>query len=139
MRPNGRELIAGIAEDPTFGPVVLFGRGGVAVEVINDKALALPPLDMGLARAQIELTRVSRLLRSYRDKPQADIDAVALTCEVIGSSMATAVAGPMPGSTPTAVPSAQPTKAHSRLMGVPAVAKPCISWFRISITASRFA
>ncbi len=79
LRPNGRELIAGIAEDPTFGPVVLFGRGGVAVEVINDKALALPPLDMGLARAQIELTRVSRLLRSYRDKPQADIDAVALT------------------------------------------------------------
>jgi len=78
-RPNGRELIAGLAEDPTFGPVVLFGRGGTAVEVINDKALALPPLDMGLARAQIERTRVARLLRSYRDKPQADIDAVALT------------------------------------------------------------
>jgi acetyltransferase len=78
-RPNGRELIAGLAEDPTFGPVVLFGRGGTAVEVINDKALALPPLDMGLARAQIERTRVARLLRSYRDKPEADIDAVALT------------------------------------------------------------
>ncbi|MFZ9500932.1 MAG: GNAT family N-acetyltransferase [Beijerinckiaceae bacterium] len=77
--PNGRELIAGVAEDPTFGPVVLFGRGGTAVEVINDKALALPPLDMGLAHAQIERTRVSRLLRRYRDKPQADIDAVALT------------------------------------------------------------
>jgi acetyltransferase len=58
---------------------VLFGRGGTAVEVINDKALALPPLDMGLARAQIERTRVARLLRSYRDKPEADIDAVALT------------------------------------------------------------
>ncbi|MDB5569136.1 MAG: family acetyltransferase [Hyphomicrobiales bacterium] len=78
-RPNGRELIAGVAEDPTFGPVVLFGRGGTAVEVINDKALALPPLDMALAHAQIERTRVARLLRSYRDKPQADIDAVALT------------------------------------------------------------
>ena len=78
-RPNGRELIAGVAEDPTFGPVILFGRGGTAVEVINDKALSLPPLDMNLARAQIERTRVARLLRSYRDKPQADIDAVALT------------------------------------------------------------
>lgn len=78
-RPNARELIAGIGEDPTFGPVVLFGRGGTAVEVINDKALALPPLDMNLARAQIERTRVARLLRSYRDKPQADIDAVAQT------------------------------------------------------------
>ena len=77
--PNGRELIAGLGEDPTFGPVVLFGRGGTAVEVINDKALALPPLDMGLAHAQIERTRVSRLLRRYRDKPQADLDAVALT------------------------------------------------------------
>lgn len=78
-RPNARELIAGVAEDPTFGPVILFGRGGTAVEVINDKSLALPPLDMGLAHAQIERTRVARLLRSYRDKPQADIDAVALT------------------------------------------------------------
>ena len=66
------------------------------------------------------------------------IDAVASTLAVIGSSMATAVAGPMPGSTPTAVPSAQPTKAHSRLTGVPAVTKPCISWFQISITATRF-
>jgi acetyltransferase len=78
-RPNGRELIAGVSEDPTFGPVILFGRGGTAVEVINDKALALPPLDMNLARAQIERTRVARLLRSYRDKPQADMDAVAQT------------------------------------------------------------
>ena len=76
-RPNGRELIAGVAEDPTFGPVILFGRGGTAVEVINDKALGLPPLDMSLARAQIERTRVARLLRRYRDKPQADMDAIA--------------------------------------------------------------
>ena len=57
----------------------------------------------------------------------------------MGSSMATAVAGPMPGSTPTAVPKAQPTKAHSRLTGVPAVANPCIRWFQMSIiTATRF-
>ena len=48
--PKARELIAGIADDPTFGPVIVFGRGGTAVEVIGDKALALPPLDLELAR-----------------------------------------------------------------------------------------
>src|SRR5271169_3706692 len=50
LRPKARELIAGIADDPTFGPVIVFGSGGTAVEVISDKALALPPLDMKLAR-----------------------------------------------------------------------------------------
>src|SRR5262249_40392039 len=42
LRPHARQLIAGIADDPTFGPVVVFGRGGTAVEIIDDKALALP-------------------------------------------------------------------------------------------------
>ena len=42
MRPKARELIVGVADDPTFGPVVVFGQGGAAVEVISDKALALP-------------------------------------------------------------------------------------------------
>ncbi len=50
VRPAARELILGLADDPTFGPVVVFGRGGTAVEIIHDKALALPPLDMNLAR-----------------------------------------------------------------------------------------
>src|SRR5678815_4120013 len=61
------------------------------------------------------------------------IDAVGSTLLVIGSSIATAVAGPMPGSTPTAVPIVQPSSAQSRLIGVAAVAKPCISWFQRSI------
>ena len=78
-RPRGRELIAGLADDPTFGPVVVFGRGGTAVEVINDKSLALPPLDMTLARTLMARTRVYRLLEGYRDVPPADMDAVALT------------------------------------------------------------
>ena len=78
-RPRGRELIAGLADDPTFGPVVVFGRGGTAVEVINDKSLALPPLDMSLARTLMARTRVHRLLLGYRDVPPADLDAVALT------------------------------------------------------------
>ena len=77
-RPNARELVMGLTDDPTFGPVIVFGRGGKAVEVINDKALALPPLDLSLARGLIERTRVVRALRDYRDIPAADIDAVAL-------------------------------------------------------------
>jgi acetyltransferase len=77
-RPTARELIAGIADDEAFGPVVLFGHGGTAVEVINDRALALPPLDLKLARELIERTRVSRLLRAYRDVPQAKVDEIAL-------------------------------------------------------------
>jgi acetyltransferase len=78
VRPKARELILGLADDPTFGTVVVFGRGGTAVEIINDKALALPPLDLQLARDLIERTRVSRLLRAYRDVPAVKPDAVAL-------------------------------------------------------------
>lgn len=79
VRPKARELILGIADDPTFGSIIVFGRGGTAVEVINDKALALPPLDLKLARELIERTRVSRRLRAYRDVPAVKEDAVALT------------------------------------------------------------
>jgi acetyltransferase len=78
LRPKARELILGLADDPTFGTVIVFGRGGTAVEVINDKALALPPLDLPMARDLIERTRVSRLLRGYRDVPAAKPDAVAM-------------------------------------------------------------
>lgn len=79
LRTKARELILGIATDPTFGPVIVFGRGGTAVEVINDKALALPPLDMVLARDLIGRTRVSRLLQAYRDVPAVKEGEVALT------------------------------------------------------------
>ena len=79
LRAKARELILGIADDPTFGPVIVFGRGGTAVEIINDKALALPPLDLALARSLISRTRVSRLLGAYRDVPAVKEDAVALT------------------------------------------------------------
>ena len=78
LRPKARELIAGIADDPVFGPVIAFGRGGTAVEVINDQAVALPPLDLRLAHELIARTRVSRVLKAYRDVPAADERAVAL-------------------------------------------------------------
>jgi acetyltransferase len=78
VRAKARELILGLADDPTFGTVIVFGRGGTAVEIINDKALALPPLDLPLARDLIERTRVSRLLRAYRDVSAVKPDAVAM-------------------------------------------------------------
>jgi acetyltransferase len=78
VRPKARELILGLADDPTFGSVIVFGHGGTAVEIIDDKALALPPLDLQLARDLIERTRVSRLLRAYRDVPAVRQDAVAM-------------------------------------------------------------
>jgi acetyltransferase len=78
-RPGAVELILGLSEDRQFGPVVLFGQGGVAVEVMKDKALALPPLNMALAHELIGRTRVAGLLRGYRDRKAADLDQIALT------------------------------------------------------------
>jgi acetyltransferase len=78
VRPKARELIIGLADDPTFGPVIVFGQGGTAVEAISDKALALPPLDLALARRLIARTRVSRILKAYRNVPAADEQAIAL-------------------------------------------------------------
>jgi acetyltransferase len=77
-RPNAHELILGASEDPQFGPVILFGHGGTAAEVIRDRALALPPLNMRLARDLMAQTRIHRLLTGYRDRPPADLDAVAV-------------------------------------------------------------
>jgi len=68
-----------MTEDRQFGPVLMFGQGGTAVEVINDKALALPPLNLTLARETIERTRVARQLRGYRNRKAVALDAVALT------------------------------------------------------------
>ena len=75
-RPEAVELIAGAATDPVFGPVILFGQGGIAVEVIADRALALPPLDMKLAHDLVSRTRAAKLLAGYRNRPPADVDAV---------------------------------------------------------------
>ena len=78
-RPGSVELILGAIEDELFGPVILFGHGGTAVEVIDDRALGLPPLNMRLAREMISGTRVSELMKGYRDVSPVNSDAVALT------------------------------------------------------------
>jgi len=70
------ELIVGINDDATFGPVILFGEGGVGVEITADKAIGLPPLNDVLARELIDRTRIVRRLRGYRNVPPADMDAI---------------------------------------------------------------
>jgi acetyltransferase len=87
-RPNAIELLAGAATDPVFGPVVVFGRGGIAVDVIADRALALPPLNMLLARDLVSRTRISKLLAGYRNLPPVDLDAVCSVLIRIGELVA---------------------------------------------------
>jgi acetyltransferase len=78
-RPGAQELIVGAAEDPQFGPVILVGQGGTAVEAVADRAIGLPPLNLRLARELVSRTRISRVLQGGRGQPAADLDALALT------------------------------------------------------------
>ena len=75
-RPHAQELIIGTSIDAVFGPVILFGQGGTAVEVLADRALALPPLNRALARDLVSRTRVAKLLHGYRDHPPAQLEAL---------------------------------------------------------------
>jgi len=77
-RARAHELIVGASEDATVGPLMMFGAGGTSVEVTADTAHALPPLDLKLAEQMMRETRVWRLLKGYRDRPAADIEAIAL-------------------------------------------------------------
>ncbi len=79
-RPHAQELIVGASVDSVFGPVLMFGQGGTAVEVIADRAIALPPLNRVLARDLVSRTRVAKLLQGYRGRAPADVDAV---CDVL--------------------------------------------------------
>lgn len=78
-RPRAHELIVGAADDPTFGPCLLFGQGGVNAELVADRSMELPPLNSELARALIARTRVSKLFGSYRGRPAVDVEAIAAT------------------------------------------------------------
>ena len=71
-RKQAQELIVGSTIDSVFGPIILFGQGGTAVEVMADRAVALPPLNVPLAKALVSRTRVSKLLAGFRDTPAVD-------------------------------------------------------------------
>ena len=73
VKREGYEVILGAKSDPLFGPVVLFGMGGVGVELFKDVAVGLPPLNQTLARRMMEETKVYRLLKGYRNVPPANL------------------------------------------------------------------
>ncbi|MDD5242116.1 MAG: bifunctional acetate--CoA ligase family protein/GNAT family N-acetyltransferase [Sulfuricella sp.] len=76
VKPNGRELMLGVTTDPVFGPVITFGAGGITVEVLGDRAVALPPLNRFLVRELIAETRVSKLLGAFRHMPPIQMEAL---------------------------------------------------------------
>ncbi len=75
-RANGRELMAGVIRDPVFGPAIVFGTGGTAVEVHRDRAVALPPLNQFLIADMIRGTRVAKLLGAFRRMPPVHMEAL---------------------------------------------------------------
>jgi acetate---CoA ligase (ADP-forming) len=76
MVGDGVEVIVGVSCDPQLGPVLLFGSGGVMVEVYNDVALRRCPVTGAEARAMIAEVKGARLLRGFRGRPAADVDAL---------------------------------------------------------------
>jgi acetyltransferase len=81
MAPKGLELIIGMRRDPTFGPLMMFGLGGVVVELFKDVGFGIAPLSPEQAQDMIEATRAGKLLKGFRGGPVYDLDAVV---DVIG-------------------------------------------------------
>ncbi len=82
--PAGPELSLGLARDHELGPLLVVGAGGVLVELLADRAVALPPVSPAGARRMLATLRVSRLLDGLRGQPPADLDAV--TAAITGLS-----------------------------------------------------
>jgi len=73
----GTELSLGILADPGLGPLVVVGAGGVLVEHLADRAVALPPVDQARARRMLSRLRVAPLLTGFRGRPPANLGAIA--------------------------------------------------------------
>jgi len=76
IRERGYELIVGSSVDRQFGPVIVFGAGGVLVEVFKDRALGLPPLNRTLARRLMERTRIYEALKGLRGQKPVNLEAL---------------------------------------------------------------
>jgi len=76
VKPNGRELMIGVTTDPVFGPITAVGLGGVAVEVLGDRAVELPPLNRYLAENLIGRTRAAKMLGTFRHMPPVDRESL---------------------------------------------------------------
>jgi acyl-CoA synthetase (NDP forming) len=77
MAPPGVEIALGIVRDPQFGPLVLVGAGGVLVDIMKDRRLAMPPLDEDRARSMVDRLEVRPLLDGVRGQPTADVEALS--------------------------------------------------------------
>ncbi len=76
MIEKRHELLIGSKKDPIFGPVIVFGMGGVAVDVFKDTNIGIPPLNMALAQQLIDGTKIATLLKGYRGTPAVDVAAI---------------------------------------------------------------
>jgi len=76
MVPNGTEIIVGISRDPQFGPTILFGLGGIFVEVLKDISLRVPPITRYDAEEMIREIKGYNVLKAFRGKPRSDIEAI---------------------------------------------------------------
>ncbi|MBM4429372.1 MAG: acetate--CoA ligase family protein [Chloroflexi bacterium] len=76
VAPGAVEVILGVLRDPSFGPVVVFGSGGILVELVQDSVLRLPPLSHAEALEMVQQTRGARLLHGFRGQPPADMEAL---------------------------------------------------------------
>jgi hypothetical protein len=82
--PGGLELIVGVSQDPHFGPVVLVGLGGVLVAVLDQVAVALPPLSTHAARRLLQAFPGNSVLRGSRGQPPADVESVINVLQRVG-------------------------------------------------------
>ncbi|NOU24570.1 MAG: bifunctional acetate--CoA ligase family protein/GNAT family N-acetyltransferase [Methylotenera sp.] len=76
VKPNGRELMVGVTNDPVFGPIITFGAGGTTVEIMADRSVALPPLNHFLVKDLIQGTHVAKMLGTFRNMPPVNIEAL---------------------------------------------------------------
>ena len=88
---SGLETLIGVINDPSFGPMVALGLGGVFTEVLKDVTYRVAPFDIETARDMIAELRAAKLFEGYRGKPAADKEALAQTLVAV-SKMATALA-----------------------------------------------
>lgn len=82
---GGAETIVGVTTDTQFGPSVMFGMGGIFVEVFKDSVFKIPPIGEREAREMIEGIRGYKILKGTRGKPPLDVDALASTLQAIGT------------------------------------------------------